>query len=292
MQRIDQIIPTAAPQHNAATKRRSISMGLPPAAKTSNAASAISASPEALAAPAVSSPALAWRDSLESARELAREEHEQACEEAVAFRDAAYGRDRSALEKRIEAQAMSLCLENVPSNEILALMKTAIQRNPTAYPPKTPHLLRLFKGEEWVEDNGKVERVCVSNASAYEPLQPTENELIFKARLNNKADKPDPNQDPMTELTNRPQPIWRQNPETHPEVSDADILSALHLQCDMPAAFEATPDQKQAMLAFGRWWLQSERTPAWHPSAAHEKWTQWQTDQASFPEEPQCNEPP
>lgn len=110
-----------------------------------------------------------WQSDEESLRQA---EHELACEAAIALRDVTYGRERGEAEKRAEAQAMSLCLEEVPAAEILPLMKTAIQNHDNPFPPKSPDLLRRWRGEEWAQCDGKAERVTMANAGAYAPFNP------------------------------------------------------------------------------------------------------------------------
>jgi hypothetical protein len=227
---------------------------------------------------------LAWLGEAEqAARELEREEHEQACEEAVALRDVTYGRERSAVEKRIEAQAMSLCLEEVTAAEILPLMQATIQNHTKPFPPKAPDLLRRYRGEEWIEDGGKAERVVVANASAYQPLAPTPNEIAFREATRGAAKAL-----PACEGTGRSEGTGRADwgalgeklgvaTPKHLRMSDNDLLAALH-RSGMPARWDVDETTRRLMIEFGRWLLQHARITAWHESYVREMWDQWQRE--------------
>jgi hypothetical protein len=243
---------------------------LPRVAPISNAASA----------------SLAWREDRQKqvVRELEREEHEQACEAAVALRDATYGRERNPLEKRVEAQAMSLCLEEVPAAEILPLMQQEIQNRTNPYPPKAPDLLRRRRGEEWADNDGKAERVTVANASAYLPLAPTPNEIAMRNALPEGEGAADAEGAGRAAFRALGEKFARMRARREDVIGDREVLAMLHDACGMKSHWDASGELKRMMLAFGRWLLSRHPRGALCEEMARDEWQRWTEREASVQE--------
>lgn len=197
-------------------------------------------------------------------------------EQVLALFLAAYGRDPlSGMEKRIKVAAWRTALEDVPRGELLPLAQAELKARTSPFLPVPADLLRRWKGEDYLtNEDGKTERVTVANASAYQPLQPTANQLAFNERA-----LPEP------EGTGRA--LWqgfgarhtkrrlaekaeRQTPRT-PE----QVLDALFFWCEM----QTWSKPREVVLSFGRWLLERFVVAEWTPDLGREQWHVWQQEQ-------------
>ena len=169
----------------------------------------------------------------------------------------------------MKVSAWRLALEEIPSPRLLDLVKKEIQNRTSEFMPVPADILRRWKGDD--------SDVVVANATAYQPLAPTENELIFKGEL---PALPESGDGRAAWEACRERLSAEANQRQQKFISDNDLLTTLHLQCEMTSRLDATPQQRKAMLIFGRWLIEQEpNTKGWHGTMAKSYWSQWQQSQ-------------
>ncbi len=219
------------------------------------------------------------------AEQVRREEHLLACEKAVALVAETYGRDWDKRERAIKSEAWHLALGDVPSDVIPQLTVEVLKARTNPFPPVPADLLALHFGEDWAEgDGGKTERVVVANPQAYQPLSPTQNELIAKGVL----------QAPETQTPAEPlpKPLWKSKTDTpatqslqqrdwEPESpEEAAVFQALNEALWRFCGMTTFSISKRARYDFARYLLARFPVSQWSQELGQAQWHLWQQEQA------------
>jgi hypothetical protein len=219
---------------------------------------------------------------------IRKEEHLLACEETIALIAETYGRDWDERERHIKSQAWHLALGSLSPEQVKTLILEELQERTNPFPPVPADLIARHTGEAWTQnEDGKVERVVIANPQAYEPLKPTQNELIERGlipALPPGPDEPDysaykPGGAEHAKFKRRWTSGMANEGEWQPvgpeERALLKVLSdALFSLCDMKT-FSLKP---RIRYEFACWLLGRFPISQWNPMLAREQWQLWQQE--------------
>jgi hypothetical protein len=148
--------------------------------------------------------------------------------------------------------AWGIALGRIATSDLMPLMHAELQHRTNPFPPVPADLLKRYDGEE-IEVDGQKERVVVANAQAYQPLQPTANELYFRALK--RGEKPPlpaaPQNAPALPAPVLPPvpPVFKAPLPAIKNQSGADYLEQLKQRGDLPADLRAVLESKGREVA-------------------------------------------
>lgn len=178
---------------------------------------------------------------------------------------AAYERELpeyGSLSLSVKISAWKLSLQEIPSVELKRIVMAEIQNRTSEFLPVPADLIRRWKGDS--------DEPAVANAAAYEPLQPTANELAAKALPSGDQERFRAEWQALGEKLRRDKKAGygfdampRQTPATSQQLSRA-MFDWLHMATHRVS--------EETRINFGLWLLERYPVEQWTPELGREQW--------------------